>query len=128
MSSVPNLQNYCVLFLVYIRLTSVAVVCGFDMPALYHSDSHALLPVTQNCKSHWSFNPSSTRCSAPNLKHEVHLIVLGVHDPPEGFCKPGLVITLGLRIHGVLLYFISHSSICMLQVFIFKDPGSKIFA
>lgn len=92
---------------------------------LYHSDSLTLLLMTQNCKSHWSYDPSSSSCSAPNLKHEVHLIVLGVLDPPEG---SGLVMTLGLRIHGVLLYFISCNSIYLPQVFIFKDHESMIFA
>lgn len=104
-------------------------LCSMGLTLLiYHSDSHTFLPMTQNCESHWSYDPSSTRCSVPNLKHEVHLIVLGVHDPPEDFCKPGLVMNLGLRIHGVLLYFISHSSINVPQVFVFKDPESMIFA
>jgi len=95
---------------------------------LYHSGSHTFLPMTQNCVLHWSYDLSSTRCSVPNLKHEVHLIVLGVHDPPEGFCKPGLAMTLDLRIHGILLYFISCSFTYMPQVSIFKDPESMIFA
>ena len=33
-NSVPNLQNYCILFLVYVRFTNVAMGHGFDTPAL----------------------------------------------------------------------------------------------
>jgi len=42
MSSVPNLENYCVLFLVYVRLTNVAVAVffGFDTSALSQCFSH----------------------------------------------------------------------------------------